>query len=125
MAGGSGETFVTGEQRGVEHFGQGDVHGVIGREMVPQIPDARQQDIVRIPVQRKVCEVSESHAAALGINLAVCGITANHLRNFDVEQMRRVQRPGRIEQPLLYRACGKRAKKYSEHSRGRIVIYIT
>ncbi|QWG12262.1 hypothetical protein KMZ29_21505 [Bradyrhizobium sediminis] len=77
------------------------------------------------PVQRKVCEVSESHAAALGINLAVCGITANHLRNFDVEQMRRVQRPGRIEQPLLSRACGRRAKKYFEHSRGRIVIYIT
>ena len=38
-----------------------------------------------ISVQGKVSEVDESHAAALNIDLAVCGITANHLRSFDVE----------------------------------------
>ena len=34
---------------------------------------------------KEVSEVVESHATALGIDLAVCGISANHLRNFDVE----------------------------------------
>jgi hypothetical protein len=46
---------------------------------------------VWITVQREVSEISESHAAALGIDVAVCSIPANHLRNFDVEYMRRVQ----------------------------------
>jgi hypothetical protein len=46
---------------------------------------------VWIPVQGKVNEISESHAAALDIDLAVRSIPAHHLRNFDVEQMWRVQ----------------------------------
>ena len=69
----------------VEHFGQSDVRGVIGREIIPQVPDARQKEIVWISVQGKVSEVSESHAAALDVDLAVCGVPANDLRNFDVE----------------------------------------
>ena len=46
---------------------------------------------MRISVQGKVGKVGESHAAALYIDLPVCGIAANHLRNLDVEQMGRVQ----------------------------------
>jgi len=91
MAGRSGETLVAGKQRSVERFGQGDVHGIIGREIVPQIPDTRQKKIVWISVQGKVSKVSKSHAAALDVDLPVCGIPANHLRNFNVEQVRRVQ----------------------------------
>ena len=91
VAGRSGKASVAGEQRRVEYFGQGDVHCVIGSQIVPQFPDARQKEIVRISAQGKVGEVVESHAAALGIDLAVCGIPAHHLRNFNVEQMRRVQ----------------------------------
>ena len=71
------ETFVTGKQRGVEHFSQGDVHRVIGREIVPQLPDTRQQEVVRISVQRKVGEVGESRTAALGTDLVACGIAAD------------------------------------------------
>jgi hypothetical protein len=85
MAGRSGKTSVAGNQRSVKHFGEGNVHGVVGREIVPQIPDARQKEVMRISAQRKVSEVSESHATALDVDLAVRGIAANHLRNFDVE----------------------------------------
>ena len=92
VAGRSSETFVAGEQWRIERFGQGDIHGVIGREIIPQIPHPRQKEIVWISVQRKVSEVSKNHAAALDIYLAVRSIPANYLRDFDVEQMRRVQR---------------------------------
>jgi hypothetical protein len=92
MARRSREAFITGQQRRVERFGKGDVHGVMGREIVPQIPDALQQEVVWISMQGKIGEVGQSHAAALGIDFTVSRIPANHLRNFDVEQVGRVQR---------------------------------
>jgi hypothetical protein len=64
MAGCSGQTSIAREQRSVERFGKGDVDSVIGREIVPQFPDARQKEVVRISVQRNVREVGESRAAA-------------------------------------------------------------
>jgi hypothetical protein len=91
MAGRSSETFVAGQQRRVERFGKGDVHGVIGREIAPQIPDALQEEVMWISVQGKIGKISESHAAALGVDFPASGVAANHLRNFDVEQMGRVQ----------------------------------
>jgi len=51
-------------------------------------------------VQWKVGEVGESHATSLAVDLAVRSIAANHLRNFDVEQMRRMQCLCRLEQSL-------------------------
>jgi len=66
-------------------------------------------------VQGKISEVSKSHAAALSIDFTVSGIPANHLRNFDVEQMGRVQCLQRLEQPSFYRRGGRRAKKRFEH----------
>src|SRR3546814_1342336 len=47
LAGTGGKALVAREQRRVERFGQGDVDGVIGRQVRPQVPDARQQEIVR------------------------------------------------------------------------------
>ena len=85
VAGRSSETFVAGEQWRIERFGQGDINGVIGREIIPQIPDARQKEIVWVSVHRKVCEVGKSHAATIYIYLAVRSITTHHLRDFDVE----------------------------------------
>jgi hypothetical protein len=47
MASHSGETLVARQQRSVERFGKGDVDGIMGREIVPQIPDTRQKEIMR------------------------------------------------------------------------------
>src|SRR5665647_250516 len=117
MAWRSGETLVAGEEWSVEHFGEGDVHGVIGREIVPQIPHARQEKIVRISAQREVSEVLQGRAAALGIDITVSSVPPNHLRDFDVEQMGRMQCLRRLEQPLLYCACGGRAKERFQQGR--------
>jgi hypothetical protein len=56
MAGRSSEAFVASEQWSVERFSESNVDGVIGSEIVPQIPDPRQKEIVRISVQGKVRE---------------------------------------------------------------------
>ena len=82
---------VAREQRSVERFSKGDVNGVVGREIVPQIPDTRQKEVMRISVQGKVCQVGQSRTATVIIDFATRRIPADHLRDFDIEQMRRVQ----------------------------------
>ena len=46
---------------------------------------------LRLPQSGRKTIALENHAATLVIDLATGGIPANNLRNFDVEQMRRVQ----------------------------------
>ncbi len=90
MAGCSGQTLITCEQWSVERFRKGHIDGIVSREIVPQIPDPRQKKIVRISAQGKVRKVGESGAAAFATDLAVRRISPDHLRNFDIKQMRHV-----------------------------------
>lgn len=60
---------------------------------------------MRIPAQGQIREVGESCAAALGIDLAFRGVAADHLRHFDIEQMRCVQGLARGEQPSVHNPC--------------------
>src|SRR2546429_4798802 len=97
MPGRAGETPVKGDQRRIQRFGEGDVRGIVSREVVPQIPDTRQQGTVRIAVQRKVGEYRESCAAAFAVDLTTDCVAAQRVRDLDIEQMRRVQRQARAE----------------------------
>src|ERR1700722_4824468 len=97
MTGRSGETSITCEQRSIERFGKGDVGGIIGREIVSQIPDTRQKESVRISMQGKIREVGESRTATFAIDFSLRRISPDHLRDFDVEQMRCVQCLSRVE----------------------------
>jgi len=42
------------------------------REIVPQIPDTRQKEIMRVSAEGKVGEVGDSRAAAFAVDLALC-----------------------------------------------------
>ncbi len=117
MSGCRGESPVAREQRRVERFREGDVDGVVGSEIVPQIPDTRQKEIVRIPAQRKVGQVGESRATTLAIDLASRRIPADDLRYFNIEQMGRMQRLSRIEQPPFHSYRCRRAEECLEQSR--------
>ena len=92
MTGCCSKMTVAREQRSVERFSKGDVNGVVGREIVPQVPDTRQKEVMRISVQGKVCQVGQSRTATVIIDFATRRIPPDHLRDFDIEQMRRVQR---------------------------------
>lgn len=97
MARRSGETLVARKQRSVQRFGKGYVDGIIGRKIVPQIPNARQKEIMRVSAEGKVGEIGKSRAAAFVVDLALYRIAADHLRDFDIDQMRRMQRLLRFE----------------------------
>jgi hypothetical protein len=64
---------------------------------VPQFPNARQKEIVRIPDERKVNEVGEHLAATFRIEFAGRRVPANDLRDFNIDQVRRMQGLSRVE----------------------------
>jgi hypothetical protein len=86
-----GEPSVTCEQRCVKRFRESHIDGVIGREVVPQIPDTCQKKIVRIPSNWKIREIGESLVAPLCVDLTGGCIAAQHLGHFDIDEVRRVQ----------------------------------
>ena len=64
-----GETTVARDQRCFERFGESNVDGVIGGEIVSQFPYARQQQIMGISVQGKDREVGECRTAPFAVDL--------------------------------------------------------
>ena len=111
MAGGCGQTSVARQQWRFECFGERDIGGVIGCEIVPQLPNAGQKQIVRVPSQGKIRQVGKSHTAAISVDLTICGVATDHLRDFHVEQMRRMERSTRGEQPIFHDFCRRCAEK--------------
>jgi hypothetical protein len=94
-----GEALVPGEQRRGEGFGEGDVYSIIGRQIVPQFPDPRQKQVVRIPAEGEVDQIGEHRASTIRIELAGRRIPANDPRHFDIDQMECVHCLSRDEQP--------------------------
>ena len=110
MAGGSGQAPIAHQQSGIERFSKRDIDSVPGRQIVPQIPNARQEKIMRITQQGKVREVGKDNAAALAIDIAIRGVAPDHLSDFDIKQLRRVKRLLRSEQPVLHCLRRRRAE---------------
>lgn len=91
MPRGAGEALIAREERRIERLGERDIDGVIGCQIVPQIPDAPEQQIVRMAPQGKIGQIGERFAAPLRLDLSIGRMTANDLHDLDVEQMRCVQ----------------------------------
>lgn len=118
MAGGRGQAPFARDKHGVEPFGESDIRGVIGREIVPQLPNARQQNVMGITLERQIGEIGESGLARCRIDIAGRDIAADHLGNFDVEQMGSVQALSRIEETCFDGFCSCSAQQRLEHRRG-------
>jgi hypothetical protein len=92
MAGRSSKEPVAGDQRHSERFGKRNIDRVVSREIVSQVPDARQHETVRVPVQRESRENRKSRAAAFAVNLATDRVAPDGVRDLDIDQMRGMQR---------------------------------
>ncbi len=88
-AGGSGEAPVAGEQGGLEGLGEGDVGGVVDREVVSQLPAAGEERSVLDALHRHIAEIIESQPDPPGIQEAAASESAPHRRHFEVDQRRR------------------------------------
>ena len=106
MPGSGGESAVAGEQRRVERFGECDVSGIIGGQVVPQFPNPWQQDVVLVATERKVLKIIERILATSGLDSAGRRVAPQRLGDLEIDQMGRVQRKPLAEQPLINdRSC--------------------
>jgi hypothetical protein len=72
---------------------------------------------VWVSVQPQVREVSKRHVIAFAVDVAVCRITAQHLCDFDIDQMRRVQGMSGVEEPAFHGFGGRGTQQCFEQCR--------
>ena len=85
---------------------------------MPQVPDSGQQDVVRISAQGKLRQIGKSRTAALLVDLAASLVAANDLSDFDIEQVRRMQRLARSEHAPFDGFRVRRPQQHFQQSRG-------
>jgi len=90
---GVGKAPVVRQQRRVERLRRRDIDSILSRQIVAQLPDARQQKPVRITANRKIGQIGERRAAVLRLDRTVCRVATENWRYLDVQQMGRVQTP--------------------------------
>ena len=78
---------VRGEQDDVEHFREGDVGGVVDRQVLAELPAASQQGPVRSPAQRQLDEIGEGQARSSHIEVPRPGPAADNRDRFQVDQL--------------------------------------
>lgn len=112
MAGRPGDPPVAGQERGPEDLGQGHVDGVVGGQVLPQLPGSEEEKVVGIAFAREVREILEGLARSLGSQLAARHESAKHLGDLDIEQMRRVKRGFPSQKGLGQRFPSRRPQKH-------------
>jgi len=100
-----GKTPIMSEKSGVEHFSQGDIHGVVSGEIVAQSPYPGQKEAVRMTPNGKVHEVVKGGLSPFRSDLPCHCKSANDLGDLDIEQVRRMKGLGRSEKPDLDRCA--------------------
>ena len=87
VSGRGGEAPVARQKLRIQRLGQRDIDRVVRRQIMPQIPDPRQQEVVRVTPQREVGEIVECRPAARAVNLPARRLTAKYLGRFNIDQM--------------------------------------
>ena len=113
LGGCCGQAPIAREQRGIKRLGEGDVNGIVSREVVSQTPDPLKQRIVGMPAQRKLGQVGESRSTKVRIEFPMPRISPHRLCDFDVKQMRRVQRQSESNSRLSIIAAARMCRTTS------------
>jgi hypothetical protein len=105
------DAAIAGEQRSVEDLSERNVNRIVRGECRTELPDARKEEIMRIAMERKVAKILKRFLPSLLSQRPVADIAAQDLGNFDVEEVRSVQRLGRGRDTLVDPKPGRRLKK--------------
>ena len=98
MAGCRGETLVEREEGSPEALGERDIRRVVRREILPERPDSKKQDIVLVAYEIKFSESVEREKCPFGAEGTDRDISAKCLRDFEVEKVRHMEGvPGRMD----------------------------
>jgi len=91
VSGGRCQGGIPSHEGDGEGLGKGDIRGIIGGEIVPELPDSRKEDVMGIAGEREVHQVFERLQAPLPIKIPSRRVPAKHLHDLQVEEVRRVQ----------------------------------
>jgi hypothetical protein len=86
------ERVVSCDERGVERLSKREVSGVISRQSVAHLPNAGEQDEMRIAGEWKIDEIGDSFSAAFRGDDGRAHVAAQDLGNFQVDEVRSMQR---------------------------------
>jgi hypothetical protein len=86
-----GEWTVAGDERSVERLCEDDVHGVVGADVVSQLPGAMQEIDMGMTVQIQVREISNGFLRTIRRDFANPHEASEALNDFDVQQMRHME----------------------------------
>ncbi len=100
MAMGACQFAITAQEWRIQGFSQRNVGGIVGRQGVPQLPEACNQVLMAVPFNTQVTEVCEGlFRPARGHRFAMRQ-TPQGLRHFDVDEMGRVESLLRRQGPI-------------------------
>ena len=111
MAAGFCKRSVSCDEGCIQRFRQGQVSGVVSGQAVPHLPNAIEQDEMRIAGKWKIEEIRESFRTALSGDDARALVSAQDLRDFQVDQMRSMQRLVRCEKKAVHLPGGGRLQQ--------------
>ena len=86
------EPAVTGEQGRLQRLGQCDVGGVVGGQVVPQLPTARQQRQMCGPVHRQRRQIRQGQRRSAVVEHPHPVLTTQHRGDLQVDQFWYCQR---------------------------------
>src|SRR5579864_6994109 len=105
------ERPISCDERSIQGFGKSQISGVISRKTVPHLPDAREQDVMRVAGERKVNKVGESFGAAVRRYSGGAHVAAQDLRDFQVNEVRGMERLIGGEDEAVHTGSSWRLKK--------------
>lgn len=114
----AGETPVAGEERTLQRFGEGDVDGVVGAQVVAERPDAIEEGLVIVSFQVQRAQVVDGRGRRVGVERAFANVPPQRLRDLDVHEMGDVQAQRRITDPDRSQAARLGPEQQLQKSRG-------
>lgn len=91
MAGRRRQSAVTRNQSRAEFFGKRDVGRIIRRQIVAELPNARQQNVVGIAGHTQVEQVLDGPFSKVRWDCSIPDQASQYLGDFEIQQVRSVQ----------------------------------
>jgi hypothetical protein len=90
VSGRLGKRRVAGDDRRINRYCEGDVHSVVGADVVSQLPCAIQEIEVGMTMEIDVCEIGNRFPGTASRQFAGPHKSAEPLNHFDIHEMRRM-----------------------------------
>jgi hypothetical protein len=118
VSGRFGEWMIAGDDRRLNRFGEGDVHGVVRGNVVSQLPRTTQQIEMGVTMEIEVGEIRNRFVGTGGRHFTGAHETSKALNDLDVQEMRRVELVLVTKETGLYACAARGLQEKLQERRG-------